>query len=166
MQATNISRDPRTHYLELDALRGIAILGVVICHISGTWTLYAKAPLLIPFLNVDATQFLNFGQWGVSLFFLLSGYLLAWTEQKRARNGTYSIRGYALRRVLRLVPAYYAVILLIILTSPRHISVSDILWHASFLHALNPHTAASIDPVFWSLTPEVIFYCLLPFIIL
>jgi peptidoglycan/LPS O-acetylase OafA/YrhL len=38
--------------------------------------------------------------------------------------------------------------------------------HVSFLHALTPQTMASLDPVWWSLTPTVVFYCLFPFILL
>ncbi|MBD0269890.1 MAG: acyltransferase, partial [Cyanobacteria bacterium Co-bin8] len=45
-------------------------------------------------------------------------------------------------------------------------SAIDVLLHATFLHGLNPHTAVSLDPAWWSLTPEVVFYCLLPFIVL
>ncbi len=74
--------DPPDHYVELDALRGIAILGVVMSHIAASWMNNVKAPLTIPLLSVDAVELLFFGTYGVNLFFLLSGYLLTWTEEK------------------------------------------------------------------------------------
>src|SRR5438270_7653462 len=81
--------DPRAHYVELDALRGIAILGVMMTHIAGWWANLSKTPLLVPKLGVNALDLFSFGSYGVSLFFLLSGYLLTWTEEKRARTGAY-----------------------------------------------------------------------------
>jgi peptidoglycan/LPS O-acetylase OafA/YrhL len=167
--------DPRAHYVELDAIRGIAILGVVLSHVVASWMNTVEAPLTIPLLRVygeDIISFLFFwGSVGLSVFFLLSGYLLTWTEEKRARFGIYSVRSYALRRALRVVPAYYVAILVVVVLWPlsvwgMSISVVDVLMHASFLHSLNPNTISSLDPVWWSLTPEVLFYCLLPFIVM
>ena len=40
------------------------------------------------------------------------------------------------------------------------------LLHVSFLHAFDPVYVNSLEAVWWSLTPEVVFYCLLPFIVL
>jgi peptidoglycan/LPS O-acetylase OafA/YrhL len=163
--------DPRDHNVELDALRGIAILCVVMMHIAGAWTA-TGAPLTLPRLGIDVVNLLFFGSYGVTLFFLLSGYLLTWTEEKRARTRIYSVRSYVLRRVLRLVPAYYVGILIVIVLwpfnppYPMDVTTTDVLMHASFLHAFNPDTINSLDPVWWSLTPEVVFYCLLPFIVL
>ena len=164
--------DPRDHYVELDALRGIAILGVVMSHIVGIAGMSIGAPLTIPRLGVDATNLLFFGTYGVTLFFLLSGYLLTWTEEKRARLGIYSIRSYALRRALRLVPAYYVAILIVVVLwplnppYPMEVSATDVLMHLPFLQGLAPWTVSNLDPIWWSLTPEVLFYCLLPFLVL
>ncbi len=162
--------DPRAHYVELDALRGLGILTVVVAHILTSWMLFVKVPLTIPWLAVDGEDITNLlyqvGYVGLMAFFLLSGYLLTGTEDKRARSGNYSARSYFLRRALRLVPAYYVAILIVILLWPIPVSASDVLMHALFIHALNPPTGSGLDPVWWSLTPEVAFYCLLPFIVL
>ena len=158
--------DPRKHYVELDALRGIAILCVVMFHTSGYWTA-TGVTLTIPRFGMDVMMnLLFFGTYGVSLFFLLSGYLLTWTEEKRARSGSYTLRSYTLRRVLRIVPAYYVAIAIVVVLWPINVSVIDVLMHASFLHSFTPQARNSIDGVWWSLTPEVVFYCLLPLIVL
>jgi peptidoglycan/LPS O-acetylase OafA/YrhL len=81
--------DPRTHYIELDALRGLAVLSVVGQHIAAQWNnapnVFGGPPpeltLTIPFLGVDALDvfflgglgFTSLGGIGVFLFFLLSG---------------------------------------------------------------------------------------------
>ena len=52
---------------------------------------------------------------GVPLFYLLSGYLLAWTEGKRAMGGEYRLASYVKRRALRLIPAYYVTIAIVLL---------------------------------------------------
>jgi peptidoglycan/LPS O-acetylase OafA/YrhL len=158
--------DPRQHYVELDALRGIAILCVVMFHTAGYWT-STGVTLTTPRLGMDVVMnLLFFGTYGVSLFFLLSGYLLTWTEEKRARSGIYTLRSYTLRRTLRIVPAYYVAIAIVVVLWPLNASAIDVLMHASFLHSFTPQTNVSLDAVWWSLTPEVVFYCLLPLIIL
>lgn len=111
VRPSKTASESRDQYVELDALRGIAILGVVLVHVASSWLEFVRVPLVVPLLRVDATELLFFGSYGVTLFFLLSGYLLTWTEEKRVRFGTYSVRSYFLRRALRLVPAYYAAIL-------------------------------------------------------
>jgi peptidoglycan/LPS O-acetylase OafA/YrhL len=155
--------DTRDHLVELDAIRGIAIIGVVMNHLTSHWKNY-MGPVPVPGLGIDALEVLRFP--GVPLFFLLSGYLLTWTEGKRAERGTYSLRSYALRRVLRLVPAYYVAIVVVLLVWPRTPSLWDVLSHMAFVHGLTPQYARTMSPAMWSLTPEVIFYCLLPFVIL
>src|SRR5438270_10795899 len=101
--------------MELDALRGIAILGVVMVHATGAWDARIQQPLIIPLLNINLLRVFDLGTSGVTLFFLLSGYLLTWTESKRAHKGNYSLRSYAIRRALRLVPAYYVALTLSLL---------------------------------------------------
>lgn len=158
--------DPRDHYVELDALRGIAIIGVVMTHVAGFWFRGTRQPIELPFPNVNLLDLFNLGYLGVSLFFLLSGYLLTWTEEKRARRGSYDILSYAKRRALRLVPAYYAAIVLVVLLWPTNPSAGDTALLFTFLHGFKPSFPVGLDPVVWSLTPEVVFYLMLPFLVL
>jgi len=53
------------------------------------------------------------GHYGVSLFFAISGFLITTLLlRERERSGTVSLRGFYVRRVLRIFPLYYAVLLL------------------------------------------------------
>ena len=161
--------DPRPHYLELDALRGIGVLVIVVTHSMARWDNSTGNPLTVPLSNVDWTDFfkLTWGPFCLTLFFLLSGYLLAGTEGKRASRGNYSLRSYALRRALRLVPAYYfALALSFLLWSRVDLTFTDTLAHLTFLHGFVVPSDQLINPVIWSLTPEVVFYAMLPLLIL
>lgn len=158
--------DPRAHYAELDALRGIAIIGVVLTHLGIFWFAGARQPLVIPYLRIDLLNYTNLGYLGVPLFFLLSGYLLSWTEGKRVERGSYDLLSYAKRRAFRLVPVYYVAIVLVVVVWPTTPSFGDVALLFTFLHGFKPAWPLGLDPAVWSLTPEVVFYILLPFLVL
>lgn len=158
--------DPRAHSRELDGLRGIAILGVVATHLASFWFAVTRQHLNVPGLGVDLLQFLRYGSLGVMMFFLLSGYLLTWTEEKRARGGSYRMLSYAKRRAFRLIPAYYASIALIVVLWPSDPSPGSIAIHLTFLQGFFPDYPEGLNSVVWSLTPEVVFYLALPFLVL
>ena len=91
-------RDPN-----LDLLRAVAIVIVVLFHIGARW------PFPRPWL-VAATAF---GERGVDLFFVLSGWLiggLLWREWQRF--GSVEVGRFLLRRMLRTVPPYLVVLAL------------------------------------------------------
>ena len=156
--------DTRDHLVGLDALRGIAIWAVVMHHLLSRWR-GSVGPVEVPFLGWDAVEALHFMP-GVPLFYLLSGYLLTWTEGKRAERGNYSLRSYAMRRVLRLVPAYYVAIVVVLLVWPKPTSFWDLVSHLTFTHGFTPAYARTMSPAFWSLTPEVVFYAMVPLLVL
>lgn len=120
----------------------------------------------LPLLGADLLSLFVMGYLGVSLFFLLSGYLLTWTEEGRARRGSYSLSSYAKRRAFRLVPAYYFAIVVVVLLWPTSPSPLDVGLLATFLHGFRPSFPVGLDPAVWSLTPEVVFYALLPLLVL
>lgn len=90
----------------LDLLRAGAIIAVVIAH-------YPK-PVLGSF-----TRALNFGWAGVDLFFVLSGFLIGGQLFKHIASDTrISLRTFYLKRLMRTLPAYYAVLCVYYFLSP------------------------------------------------
>jgi peptidoglycan/LPS O-acetylase OafA/YrhL len=163
------SATSQSHVVELDALRGIAIFGVVMTHVVNSLGMMGNN---LPLLNLDITQFLNTGGLGVQLFFLLSGFLLTTTETRRYARGTGNLGGYVRRRFLRLAPAYYLALALALVFAlwnhNYHPAINpglDLAIYLSFLHGLTLGTHSVLDPAYWSLACEVVFYASLPFVL-
>jgi peptidoglycan/LPS O-acetylase OafA/YrhL len=134
----------------LDGWRGIAILLVLFDHIQ------------IALLGRHARPWTETGQHGVTIFFVLSGYLITSTLQK---NGA-SIRQFYVRRFWRLMPAawsYLAALLLFDhLFSLHSVTAAEILSCLFFYrNFLSSHLAVATGH-FWSLSIEEQFYLIWP----
>ncbi len=148
----------------LDGIRGIACLMVFAYH--ARWQFRGFELALGP---IDGYHWLSTLDSGVCIFFVLSGLLLSipfWDaidgERKWPSFGTYMAR-----RIARIVPAYYAILVVLYLLSPGTYSVkglTDFLLHASFLHTFIDFSYGSVNPVLWSIGIEFQFYLLLPLI--
>ena len=90
---------------ELDGLRGLAILLVIICHYIAD----ASHPPL-GFIADHLITILDLGWSGVDLFFVLSGFLIGGILLG-SRNSRNYFRTFYLRRVHRILPVYYSWIL-------------------------------------------------------
>jgi peptidoglycan/LPS O-acetylase OafA/YrhL len=146
---------------ELESLRGVAMLLVLLFHID--------AFLRIPYASTKFVAvspwlaFLRAGHTGVSLFFVLSAFLLSlplFTAAASRRR--LSLRRYAVRRALRILPLYYTAVVVAIVVSAK--SVGDAvaeLPYFLFLNFLAP-PLLPYSSVWWSLFTEVQFYLLLP----
>ncbi|QGU27488.1 acyltransferase family protein [Microbacterium oryzae] len=139
----------------LDGVRGVAVLLVVLGHISGTWAPYA-------------------GNVGVTLFLVLSGYLItSLLLRERDRYGSISFTGFYMRRVLRLMPALLLVlavtpILLWIATDARletygYPAVVSGLYLADFFQASGVNLGFFTH--MWSLAVEEQFYLIWPLLL-
>lgn len=147
----------------LDALRAIAILLVLFRH--GVRIYQSDDPDLGWLQNL----FLN-GWVGVDLFLVLSGYLIAGSIARASKeNGFLNVGRYFSSRVLRIVPAYFVVLGLVVLgafpfyTPPGEISLKTVFYHLLFLQDYLP---SNINVVFWSLGVEEKFYILAPLLML
>jgi peptidoglycan/LPS O-acetylase OafA/YrhL len=144
---------------ELDTLRGIAVLGVVLLH--GFYWQYAAfsfGPRARRFMAATQPGWL-----GVNLFFVLSGFLITGILlDSRTRPNFY--RRFYTRRALRILPAYYAV--LILLLSLHSASTSFV--GLSFVYLSNVTNffgiACDYGPL-WSLAVEEHFYIVWPTVV-
>lgn len=145
------------HVPELDGLRGIAIIPVLIHH------------QLTPFS-------LRGGFLGVDLFFVLSGFLITGLLLAEfEKTGSISIRNFYMRRVLRLGPAL-ALFLLVSLLVTYHTQLIGVarqlkLIAMALLYSANWRMAFGWDPVLdptviiWSLSIEEQFYLAWPLLL-
>ncbi|HEX4492959.1 MAG TPA: acyltransferase [Acidimicrobiia bacterium] len=93
---------PGRHVPELDGLRALAILSVFVFHARGTDTTANTAQET--FYRITET-----GWTGVDLFFVLSGFLITGILLD-SRDGRHYFKSFFARRVLRILPLYYAVL--------------------------------------------------------
>jgi len=90
--------------LGADFLRATACLGVLLHHLAFRMNMSQVPEPLVP-----VVQFLVYGSFGVSVFFVLSGFLLArpfWLALDAGKPMP-SMRTYALRRLARIVPGFW-----------------------------------------------------------
>ena len=154
-------------FQSIDALRGIAALGVVFYHaLSQTGNVVPDNFMRWP---VQGLQFISsFGYIGVFLFFVISGFCIHLQWAKSQANGqpqTIRFGSFWKRRFRRLYPPYliaFALFLLMAALSTginvTHFFVYDVVMHVLMLHNLDPHTCYSINGVFWTLAIEEQLY--------
>lgn len=90
MSETSLAKRTRGHIYGLDGLRALAIIGVTLFH-------------MFPYT-------IKGGYLGVSLFFIITGYLLAVTSERGKNSGTYRVASYYLKRIKRIYPALLIVL--------------------------------------------------------
>jgi peptidoglycan/LPS O-acetylase OafA/YrhL len=150
-------RDPR-----LDGIRGIAILLVLLCHLTQFGGLGTSAPFLDRAWR-ELTLPLGFG---VDLFFVLSGFLITGILLDTRESAGY-FRVFYARRILRIFPLYYATLLVLFLVLPT--PPREPIWYWTYL--TNHHFAEVGWPKipylghFWSLAVEEQFYLLWPAVV-
>jgi peptidoglycan/LPS O-acetylase OafA/YrhL len=151
---------------ELDTLRGIAVSLVVLFHSFGfRYGLQGLSGL--PKLLVALTMP---GWVGVNLFFVLSGFLITGILLETKPRPDFYRRFYK-RRALRILPLYYAVLLLFLVLArtglvPRHASWSFLGLSAIYLANVTELFGVPMQyGVLWSLAVEEHFYLLWPAVV-
>lgn len=149
---------------ELEGLRGVAALLVVAYHCDALLRPLETSPpagLLAPL-----RAFVFEGHTGVTLFFVLSAFLLSRPFLAGARSGRApSVTHFLERRALRILPLYGLAV--VVATALLASSPADLLHGLPYLLFLNANSAwvTSLYPysaAWWSLATEAQFYLLLP----
>lgn len=138
----------------LDALRGFAALCVVFDHASS---------IFFEPLREILYRVLDFGQYGVFVFFLVSGYIVPASLERKG-----DARAFWISRAFRLYPMYILVLVVAFVAQVTgHGSIAG-AWHhpgaaiASWLLMLqNLLTGPNVPNVAWTLSYEMAFYLLL-----
>ena len=148
--SSEAAAEPSRRLAEVDALRGVAALAVVLFHFT-TRFMELYAPQGSP--SFTAPQ----GHYGVNLFFIISGFVIFLTLD-RTRHGM----DFVVSRFSRLFPAYWvAVALTFAVTSTfglpgKEVTLPQALGNVFMVHGIFrvPH----VDGVYWTLEVELLFY--------
>ena len=140
---------------ELDGVRGIAILLVMICH----------SAISLPSPGMRAA--LDEAKMGVDLFFVLSGFLITGILLDMQRDPR-ALRSFYIRRGLRIWPLYFGFLLAAftigsVMNRAHVMPWAYLLFVQNFVYIV--HTGPLLDPT-WSLAVEEQFYVVWPWIAL
>jgi peptidoglycan/LPS O-acetylase OafA/YrhL len=143
---------PQTPRVEaLDLLRLVAVLGVVLYHF-GFWGPGANGIPAIPWLTPVA----KYGFLGVPAFFVISGFVIAYSAEGRTAVG------FAIARFSRIYPTFVFCMTLTFLAirmwGPPHFEASLSQWFANLFIAAPALGQPYMDAAYWSLVIEVVFY--------
>lgn len=157
----------------LTGIRGWAAIWVLLYH---AWGQSGSKPIILggDAFGLDVTPFFRMGGAGVTVFFVLSGFLLslpfaAWQAGLRDKPAT---GAYLMRRVVRVFPAYYAQLAVLILISAIELgwsavpNAADMARHLLMLFMPPPLGMEPRNGVWWTLPIEFSFYLALPLIAL
>jgi peptidoglycan/LPS O-acetylase OafA/YrhL len=142
----------------LDGLRAVSILLVLWSHVNGR----VGFPPMPKFVT-------SLGDFGVRVFFVISGYLITTLLiGEQAKTGTISLKGFYVRRVYRIFPAFYVFIAVVAALSAAGVLTlrpGDLLHAVTF--TMNYHEARSwwVGHL-WSLSVEEQFYLIWPALLL
>lgn len=129
---------------ELDALRGIAALAVVLFH----FTINRNAP--------ELGWHFNYGVTGVDIFFMISGFVIFLTINTKTEHG----KDFIVSRFSRLYPTYWTCVLLtatfVLIYEPNSFKTSNVL--ANFTMFPTYFGVEDLDGSYWTLLVELVFY--------
>lgn len=149
----------------LDGLRAYAVAGVVLVHSAQ-----------VAGAGGTAGKLAGLGEYGVQLFFVISGITIFSTLSRHLAEGM-PVRAWYVKRVMRIAPLYYTAIAVYLLDSlakahfgghPPAVALDPLNVAANllFVHAIIPSAANSIVPGGWSIGVEMAFYLIAPAVLL
>jgi peptidoglycan/LPS O-acetylase OafA/YrhL len=148
----------------IDALRGIAILMVVIVHTSQQ---VKNLPSWVASLSAQ-------GMYGVQLFFLISGFSIFLSFDRRSGSEKKPLLNFFIRRFFRIAPLFYCAIifnLIIYGFGPRYwlgdaseVTWANIIANFTFINGFNPYWINSVVTVGWAVAIEMQFYLIAPYL--
>jgi len=142
--------DTRSRIPSLDGLRAASLACVLLAHLSGTRHFFRWGILEI------------YGNFGVRVFFVISGYLITTLLLKEhERTGRISLKDFYVRRAYRILPAAYAFMLVAIAAEWHTLTWTNLLTALTYLSNYYHGGSWTLGHL-WSLSVEEQFYLLWP----
>jgi peptidoglycan/LPS O-acetylase OafA/YrhL len=149
MDRGSVTEKP-TRLAELDAMRGIASMLVLLYHFNYKYVAYNSAHGALPLL-------FGWGHHGVSIFFAISGFVISMTLERMD-----GVASFAWARFSRLFPVYWAAMAVTmavvaiggaakLMVTPQEVAANLTMLHYWF-------DIQSVDGSYWSLSIELSFY--------
>ena len=140
----------------VNALRGYAILLVILIHASQTFK-----------VSDLSRKFCDNGELGVQLFFILSSFTLFNSYSQRLLKEKNSVnRNFFIRRFFRIAPYYYIAGLIYVfykgVIKHNEISIKNLVANYTFTNGIYLPGINDIPPGGWSIGIEMLFYLLIP----
>jgi len=162
----------------VDLLRGVAIFFVLMNHVN-----MRLVGAEVPYTNGLPKQLVSSlvwnGQFGVQIFFAVSGFLITATTLRRWGSlSRVSLRGFYLMRFARIVPLLLSLLVVLSLLHFAHVKYfvvsaktggigralfAALTFHVNVLEARRGYLPGSWD-ILWSLSVEEIFYLFFPLV--
>jgi len=140
----------------LDALRGLAAVWVVLCHM----VFIPKPNLLTPDW---ASSWVRVGWMGVTFFFLFTGFSICYTLKSRQMEERPYLSFY-IRRFFRVAPLFYLLLIVIIIKNPYSHSSLEIAANVLLLFNLLPGWQVGIVWASWYIGVLIFMYLLSPLV--
>ena len=150
-------------YRSIQTLRGVAAMLVALLHIFFSYTDIIAKPLGAPEPKMATFYYFKcFGGSGMQIFFVISGFIMAYLHKIQETTKFFD---FSIRRLTRIAPLYWIVTMFwaYVLFAPGTYSMSHILESIFFIP--RPDNAPVVGPG-WSLNLEMFFYALFGFVTL
>ena len=154
--ATDAQPVARPHFPCFDGLRALAVIGVIACHVG-----------FVTGATVQARygDYLAHPDLAPALFFFISGFLLyrAYVAGNFAGRAPMPVGAFWWRRALRILPAYWLALTVLIIAFGLHVSgPHDVVVYYGLVQIYDTHRFLGAIPQAWTLCTEVSFYLFLP----
>jgi peptidoglycan/LPS O-acetylase OafA/YrhL len=153
----------------LNGLRAISVLAVVISHTTTGLYHFNIDPGIFGTLPDGNPKGLWLADYGVTIFFVLSGFLITFLLQSEKEQQPISVKKFYLRRILRIWPLYYAYVLIVVaicLIYGFYLNQQSLMY-VLFFGANIPFLLNTSIPLlihYWSLGVEEQFYIFWPWV--
>ena len=158
-----------TYLPGLNGIRAIAAVTVILAHTTLALGTFGLKDNIFGYLRNGELRNLDFAGFGVSIFFVLSGFLITFLLLKEKSYTGISIKKFYWRRILRIWPLYYFYFVLVLICL-YIFSVQYSLAHIPFYIFLSANLAFALNQTipylihYWSLGVEEQFYIFWPFL--